>query len=388
MSEYQYYEFQAIDHPLNDRQMRELRALSTRAEITPRSFVNTYNYGDFRGDPEELMEEYFDAFLYVANWGTHRLMLRVPHGLLDPRLAGQYEFEGAVHLHETDDHLIVELASDPEDGGGEWEEGEGRLPTLLPLRDALLGGDLRPLYLGWLSGVQRLNEEYDAEALDEPEPPVPPGLGELTAPLEALVEFLRLDADLLQVAAAASAAASPAAGPPRKELAAWLRKLPAEEKDALLLGLLDEKAPSPRWEVLRRFREATGADAPEGGKGPRRTVRELLARGTADAAERERREAEERARERERRARAKAAAREKHLASLVGREEELWRQADDLAQTKRPKEYDQAVELLSDLRDLAAREATASAFTARLAEFRQRHARKGNLLDRLHRAGL
>jgi hypothetical protein len=387
MSEYQYYEFQAIDHPLNERQMRELRALSTRAEITPRSFVNTYNYGDFRGDPEELMEEYFDAFLYVANWGTHRLMLRVPRGLLDPRVAGRYEFEGAVHLHETDDHLIVELASDPEDGGGEWEEGEGWLPELLPVRDALLGGDVRPLYLGWLSGAQWLNEEYDDEALDAPEPPVPPGLRELTAPLEALVEFLRLDADLLQVAAAASAPAAPAAGPARKELAAWLRKLPTAEKDALLLGLLDEKAPSPRWEVLRRFREASGAAAPEGGKGPSRTARELLARGASDAAQREQREAEERARERERRARAEAAAREKRLASLVGREEELWHQAEALAQAKRPKEYDQAVELLRDLREVAAREDTVRAFTARLAEFRQRHARKGNLLDRLRRAG-
>ena len=34
MSEYQYYEFQAIDRPLTDRQMRELREISTRATIT------------------------------------------------------------------------------------------------------------------------------------------------------------------------------------------------------------------------------------------------------------------------------------------------------------------------------------------------------------------
>jgi hypothetical protein len=33
MSEYQYYEFQAIDRSLTDRQMRELRAISSRAEI-------------------------------------------------------------------------------------------------------------------------------------------------------------------------------------------------------------------------------------------------------------------------------------------------------------------------------------------------------------------
>src|SRR5258706_535606 len=60
MSEYQYYEFRAIDKPLDKKQMEELRALSTRAEITPTSFSNEYSYGDFRGDPNKLMEKYFD----------------------------------------------------------------------------------------------------------------------------------------------------------------------------------------------------------------------------------------------------------------------------------------------------------------------------------------
>ena len=40
LSEYQYYQFQSIDRPLTDRQMGELRAISTRADITPTSFVN------------------------------------------------------------------------------------------------------------------------------------------------------------------------------------------------------------------------------------------------------------------------------------------------------------------------------------------------------------
>src|SRR4051794_24584080 len=83
MSEYQYYEFQAIDKPLTDKQMEELRQLSTRAEITRTSFSNEYSYGDFRGDPNKLMEKYFDAFVYVANWGTRRLMFRLPVAWLD-----------------------------------------------------------------------------------------------------------------------------------------------------------------------------------------------------------------------------------------------------------------------------------------------------------------
>ncbi len=40
MSEYQYFEFQAIDRPLNKKEMAELRSYSTRARITPTSFIN------------------------------------------------------------------------------------------------------------------------------------------------------------------------------------------------------------------------------------------------------------------------------------------------------------------------------------------------------------
>jgi hypothetical protein len=34
MSEYQYYEFLALDRPLTEEQLTELRSLSSRAEIT------------------------------------------------------------------------------------------------------------------------------------------------------------------------------------------------------------------------------------------------------------------------------------------------------------------------------------------------------------------
>ncbi|RWM92249.1 MAG: hypothetical protein EOR84_19700 [Mesorhizobium sp.] len=38
MSEYQYYEFQAVDHPLSEADRQLLRGLSTRARITATSF--------------------------------------------------------------------------------------------------------------------------------------------------------------------------------------------------------------------------------------------------------------------------------------------------------------------------------------------------------------
>ena len=90
MSEYQYYEFQAIDRPLSERERRDLRACSTRETITSTRFVNHYEWGDLKGDPRVWMERYFDAFLYVSNWGTHWLMLRFPRRVLDLRTAKTY----------------------------------------------------------------------------------------------------------------------------------------------------------------------------------------------------------------------------------------------------------------------------------------------------------
>jgi hypothetical protein len=78
MSEYQYYEFRAIDRPLDRAAQEALRSISSRARITATSFVNHYEWGEFRGDPRALMENGFDLHLYLGNWGSRRLMLRVP----------------------------------------------------------------------------------------------------------------------------------------------------------------------------------------------------------------------------------------------------------------------------------------------------------------------
>jgi hypothetical protein len=87
MSEYQYYEFQSVDRRLSDKEMQELRAYSTRAHITPTSFANEYSFGDFKGNPDAWMEKYFDAFLYVANWGTHEFKLGLPAKVLSVNTA-------------------------------------------------------------------------------------------------------------------------------------------------------------------------------------------------------------------------------------------------------------------------------------------------------------
>jgi hypothetical protein len=83
MSEYQYYEFVAIDRPLMRDEMAELRSRSSRATIMTTRFVNEYNWGDLKANPADWMRRYFDAFVYTANWCSCRLALRLPREAFD-----------------------------------------------------------------------------------------------------------------------------------------------------------------------------------------------------------------------------------------------------------------------------------------------------------------
>jgi hypothetical protein len=382
VSEYQYYEFQAVDRPLTRSEMADLRDMSTRATITPTRFQNVYHWGDLKGDPRVMVERYFDAFVYVANWGTHQFMLRLPKSLLAPETARRYAIGEYTHVHTTRDHTILEFLSEDEENAG-WvddEESEGWMPDLLPLRADLASGDLRSLYLAWLAEVQ--SGFLDEETI---EPPVPAGLSQLSASLEAFARFLRVDQDLIAVAAEGNLRAL-ASAPSSDDLQAWVRQLPAAEKDELLVRLLSDSSAAVRAELLQRFRQAQ-AQEPDSLQG-QRTVAELLAEAERRTKARRRQEAEQAARERERRAAEQAAARRVYLDGLVGREAELWRQVEVLVDTKRPKEYDQATGLLVDLRDLAARQNQPEQFERLLADLVARHAKKPAFLNRLSQARL
>ena len=171
MSEYQYYEFRALDRRLTAEQQQRLRSLSSRAEISATRLANEYSFGNFRGDPGRLLEEYFDAYLYAANWGTRELAFRLPRALLDAQTAQRYcAEEHRAWVTQTAEHVIVRFRWD-DDEGDDWIEGEGLLDPLLAARGELATGDLRLLYLGWLLKIQLGELDEDDEGLaDEAEP--------------------------------------------------------------------------------------------------------------------------------------------------------------------------------------------------------------------------
>lgn len=204
MSEYQYYEFQAIDRPLSEADRQALRDLSTRARITATSFTNSYEWGDFKGDPAKLMERWFDLHVYLANWGSRRLMIRLPARMVDRYLLDAFLGEvDCAELRVVGENLILDIARD-EVEFEDWDDGSGWLAALTSLRAEVLAGDLRLFYLLWLTAV-----EADVFEADEPEPM--PGVGPMSAALEAFTGFFGIDPDLVQAAAERSAATMPSA---------------------------------------------------------------------------------------------------------------------------------------------------------------------------------
>ncbi|WP_292597369.1 hypothetical protein [Mesorhizobium sp.] len=233
MSEYQYYEFQAVDRPLSEADRQVLRGLSTRARITATSFTNSYEWGNFKGNPVEWMERWFDLHLYLANWGTHRLMIRLPKRLVDRRrLDGFLHAVECVDVTTSGENLIIDIECEELEPEHYWDDEADRLAALAPLRADVLGGDLRLFYLLWLVAV-------DAGSIEPDQVEPLPGIGPMTGALDAFARFFRLDADL--VAAAAERPAGTTGEDPLSSdvIRRSLADLPDGEKTTLLARVIE-----------------------------------------------------------------------------------------------------------------------------------------------------
>ena len=155
-------------------------------------------FGDFPVRAEEILERYFDALLYLANWGTRRLMFRFPKSVVNLEQVQPYEVEDVIEFRQTDEYVILDIHFNEEDASF-WVEGEARLSSLVRLRDDLLRQDYRLPYLAWLKAVA-----LGAVDESETEPPVPPGLRSLSSALRNFVDLVEIDFNLSTVAAKAS----------------------------------------------------------------------------------------------------------------------------------------------------------------------------------------
>ena len=383
MSEYQYYEFAAIDRSLTVAEMAQLRKVSTRGQISTTSFVNHYEWGGLKADPADWMRRYFDAFVYTANWCSCRLALRVP--LATFRKAELKPFappstRGALTIEASDEHWIVDWSLDESEDYERFgmEDGSGWMGRLAPLRDELLRGDLRPLYLGWLASAR-------GHADDVLEPEVPPGLSNLTPPQQTLTDFIEVDPDLLFAAAAGSEPAAPNETVRTVDMDAWLTEWSPGDMAAMLKLMAQGRGREAERHIRAHHAAWTKARRPA--RAPlaaRRTVgqlRELAqsARGKRLARDAEARAAAEAARRLQR---------EAVLRLLMADVDKRWAAVDALAARGSASSYAQAVRALTDLAEGYALTSSPKAFDRALRHLLVRHATRGALLRRLAEAGL
>ena len=376
MSEYQYYEFQAVDRALSKEDRAELRRISSRAQITATSFTNHYEWGDLKADPGNMVKRWFDLHLYLANWGSRRFMIRLPKKFIDrDRFADFLPGIDEVAIYDSGDNTIfdVDIAEMPEDSY-EWDDGSGWLAALAPLRADLLSGDLRVLYLAWLIGVQ-----WDVVPGNEMEPL--PGIGPTNGGLEAFADFFRIDPDLVR-AASESGAVSETPELSAETFRAALGTIEDEQKTSWLYRLV-RGDPRVAAEVRSRVEKALSSSEDSSARPGLRTVSDLRARASEigkarKAAEAERREA--RRLESERREEEK---RRSRLRDLRLRGEEVWQDIENEINMRDVSAYDRAVALISDLRTIAEEDGASDAFSSRLDSLRSRHSRKGRFLERL-----
>ncbi|MDB5386751.1 MAG: hypothetical protein JWM11_2397 [Planctomycetaceae bacterium] len=391
MSEYQYYEFRAVDRSLTAAEIEKLGELSSRANVTSNSFSVTYNYGDFRGEPERLMERYFDAFVYVTNWGSRRFMLRLPKRGIDLARIKPYANEQLTFWLKNE-FVILSFQYNNE-GGGDWEEGEGWLTSLIAIRDELLNGDFRSLYLGWLSGVfiYDADDGINADDNEDLEPPVPAGLRTLTAAQDELASFLEMDPVLIEAVAECSPALPPIKSL-EEQLAKWIKSIPVDKKDQWLLELVGNTGLAVRAELLLEFRESQlktkSAGEDPAGRLRRRTIGELRTAREAHVAVYEKRQAAKAAAKKTQDAKLAAKKREKELDTLSKRIDAAWQEIDQRLVSTSSNRFVHSLKDLNDLRELAVREGSLDDFRTRLKKLLHKHADKTTFLDRVKKAML
>ncbi|EAZ89038.1 hypothetical protein [Crocosphaera chwakensis] len=365
MSEHQYYEFQAVDKVLSEQQKKEISQLSSRVQLTSRKAIFIYNYSDFRGRPEEVLEKYFDAMFYIANWGTIQLMLKFPKSLVNLQDLEKYCDGENVRIILNLKSAILNIEFDNEEGFG-WIEDDGYLDSLINIRKEILEQDYRVLYLAWL----RIIEEQDLE-YSEIEPPIPPGLNKLSSALNSFVELFEIDEHLLKVAAKNSQNKTNLS---QQQIEKAIGQIPRPECNKMLLKLSQGDL-SVEAELHQRILQIVD-NSPSLISG-QRTSQHLFELAQS-----------ERIKEQQALQKQAEARRINRLEALASQENQVWQNIEELISKKQSKPYDEAVKLLSQLHDLAIYQDKESFFQDKINDLYQRYSRRPGLLNRLKKRGL
>jgi hypothetical protein len=275
MSEYQRYEWMTSDRPLTRTQREAVNALSSHIDVSSTHALVEYHWSDFKHDPLQVLHDFFDGFLYWANWGAPQVALRFPHSILPDNLLEGCGLDEVITFRQDPVYDILDIRFDELEAPEDWVEYE--LGSLMALREELMDGDLRALYITWLAS-ERLKGIGEGDDLDDREdtdvvggednvhsdtPAVPSGLGALTAAQQALADLFQLPPELLVAAGQQSPAAMPASHD-AEDVASWIALLPPNRRNDYLLRLAHNE-PGLSRTLLRELRELASEHQPHQG---------------------------------------------------------------------------------------------------------------------------
>ncbi len=347
--------------------------LSSHIDVSPSRAVVTYNWGDFKHDPKEVLLQYFDAYFYLANWGSRRLMFRFPKGILNLKEINQYCDGEYVSFETIGQYQVLDIDFNPEDSD-DWLEEEESLSAFTPLREDLLQGDYRLLYLAWLKAMTSDATGFEDEESDEYdlEPPVPPGLQTLSPALQNFIQVFDIDSFLVQAAAENSPNLRDSRSINYRDL---VSRLSRSEADDFLVRLAEGDA-GVKLSLRRRLNEFIPKEKVQAPKA--RPLQNLLVR----AEQLEQAEIERKAQE----------ARRKHVAEMKAfaqRERQVWQQVDDLLGNGRKiaSVYDEATGLLEKLKQLADYQDTQDTFFVNIRHLVTKYGSRPSLIERWKKHG-
>lgn len=277
MSEFQYYEFYSVDRELTRQERDEIDSLSSRFSPTSRSVIYTYSYSGFRHDEESVLIKYFDFFMYQSSWGRKRLMYKIPKDLVN--LEEIQEYACSVDNEYADNGIIISTRSKfviiefnlTEEQGDYWIEEETHLSSdLIGLRQDLLEGDYRSLFLMWLH-MKEMELEFEEidNTVEIPVRMIPRNLEKLDPKLESLVEFYAINKDWILGVSKYSSQSKPKI----KNYLELVKELPLDKKNEFMERILRGES-NLKIKLKKEIDKLVGIDTKKGEETI--TLRELL----------------------------------------------------------------------------------------------------------------
>lgn len=367
MSEYQYYEFRNLSGSLTREQQQSLRRISSRASIGASYFSNEYHYGDLHASASDLMADFFDVGLYMANRGSAELYIKLPRPLLDEQLLQAFQINSVFEYKSLGEHWLLHFALPEIEGNFEVEgECESWMGRLQGIRDELCRGDYRCLYIIWLCAFY-----YDREQLAK--------LAQLNTALsgfseaqQALAEFLHIDSTWLTALSQLLPSQKESEQPDNNELKKqWLSRLTEQQIQSTLLQLLNGNAQITQEQLQCAYQLD-------------QQLHQTHLIGKLDLSGLQ--QQQEKIRQQEKMN--KQVLRNHYLQGVYQEKDKYWQTAQNEVEKASSRTYDNAAQNLFDLSQAYQLNQAADDFQLHLTQFMQAYLRKRAFIKRLHTLGL